>query len=209
MLALEHLHGSGVVYRDLKPENILISSDGHIVLTDFDLSAILSKDAPGPKEAKSSSPHYKRIMKPSQDGELDDEDYWENELERAEDEIVGTDEYLAPEMILWGHQKSGYEVDWWALGILLYEMVYGKTPFRGANSSETFANILHRDVELRGLSDDPALRDLIMKLLVKKPEARLGSGGGAMEVKSHAFFQGLQWDSLPYQVLRPPFLPSI
>ena len=207
MLALEHLHGSGIVYRDLKPENILLSSDGHIVLTDFDLSAILSNDAPGPKEATSSCGSWGSS---SEDGELDDEDYWENGWERTEeDEIVGTDEYLAPEMILWGHQKSGYEVDWWALGILLYEMVYGKTPFRGASSSETFANILHREVELRGLSDDPALRDLIMKLLVKKPEARLGSGGGAIEVKSHAFFQGLQWDSLPYQVLRPPFLPLI
>ena len=117
--------------------------------------------------------------------------------------FVGTNEYMAPE-ILWstGH---AFPVDWWSLGIVMYEMVYGRTPFGGVNRKETFYNILCKDPIFSGPLS--AVQDLIEKLLVKEPSRRLGTARGAEEVKTHRFFHGLRWDQLEF-VSRPPLIPS-
>lgn len=118
--------------------------------------------------------------------------------------FVGTEEYVAPEIILGtGHE---FAVDWWALGILLYELLYGKSPFKGSNAKQTFGNILNKEVEFYGPWNP--LQDLIRRLLAKEAGDRLGSRYGADEVKAHSFFQGLQWDALQ-DVSRPPFIPAI
>lgn len=115
--------------------------------------------------------------------------------------FVGTEEYVSPEVVRGdGHE---YAVDWWALGILTYEMMYGKTPFRGQNQKETFRNVLMKPPEFVGKRT--ALTDLIERLLEKDPTKRLGYNGGATEIKRHAFFRGLSWDLLT-EVSRPPFL---
>ncbi|KAF8396119.1 hypothetical protein HHK36_017731 [Tetracentron sinense] len=115
--------------------------------------------------------------------------------------FVGTEEYVSPEVVRGeGHE---FAVDWWALGILTYEMMYGKTPFRGKNRKETFRNVLMKPPEFIG--QRTALTDLIERLLEKDPTRRLGYNGGATEIKEHAFFRGLRWDLLT-DVLRPPFL---
>lgn len=117
--------------------------------------------------------------------------------------FVGTEEYVAPEVIRGdGHE---FAVDWWALGVLCYEMLYGSTPFRGRNRKETFRRILMMEPEFTGKPN--ALTDLIQKLLAKDPTRRLGYTRGACEIKEHEFFKGLKWDMLT-DVLRPPFLPS-
>lgn len=116
--------------------------------------------------------------------------------------FVGTEEYVAPEVIRGdGHE---FAVDWWALGVLSYEMLYGTTPFRGKNRKETFRKILMMQPEFIGKPN--ALTDLIAKLLEKDPTRRLGYRRGASEIKEHEFFRGLRWDLLT-EVLRPPFLP--
>ncbi|KAG1363860.1 serine/threonine-protein kinase UCN [Cocos nucifera] len=119
--------------------------------------------------------------------------------------FVGTEEYVSPEVVRGdGHE---FAVDWWALGILTYEMAYGRTPFRGRNRKETFRNVLTCQPEFSGrLSTD--LTDLISRLLAKDPARRLGYAGGAEEVKAHPFFRGVQWDLLA-DVNRPPFLPPL
>uniref|UniRef100_A0A0D6R5G0 non-specific serine/threonine protein kinase n=1 Tax=Araucaria cunninghamii TaxID=56994 RepID=A0A0D6R5G0_ARACU len=116
--------------------------------------------------------------------------------------FVGTEEYVSPEML----QGDGHDfaVDWWALGILLYEMLYGKTPFKGATRKETFYYILVRQPQFAG--PWTPLRDLIMRLLDKEPLKRLGSANGASEVKSHLFFRGLEWEALE-NVSTAPFVP--
>ncbi|KAG8057187.1 hypothetical protein GUJ93_ZPchr0002g25595 [Zizania palustris] len=120
--------------------------------------------------------------------------------------FVGTQEYVAPEVVRGeGHE---FAVDWWALGVLVYEMAYGKTPFRGRSRKETFRNVMLREPEFtadsrRRWSD---LTDLITRLLDKHPAKRLGFAGGADEVRAHPFFAGVAWDLLG-ELSRPPYIP--
>ncbi|PON69761.1 Serine/threonine protein kinase [Parasponia andersonii] len=117
--------------------------------------------------------------------------------------FVGTEEYVSPEVVRGeGHE---FAVDWWALGILTYEMMYGTTPFKGKSRKETFRNVVAKQPEFIGRPT--ALTDLIGRLLEKDPTRRLGYARGACEIKEHVFFRGLRWDLLT-DVLRPPFIPS-
>jgi len=114
--------------------------------------------------------------------------------------LVGTEEYVAPEMLKGtGHD---FAVDWWALGVLLFEMFYGKTPFKGATKKETFYNILIKKPQFAG--PWTPLRDLIIRLLEKEPSKR----PTAEDIKKHLFFKGLNWDTV-HCISRPPFVPSI
>ncbi|KAK6141552.1 hypothetical protein DH2020_024705 [Rehmannia glutinosa] len=98
--------------------------------------------------------------------------------------FVGTEEYVAPEVIRGdGHE---FAVDWWALGVLCYEMMYGATPFKGKNRKETYRKILLAEPGFIGKPN--ALTDLIGKLLEKDPTRRLGYCRGASEIKEHEFF---------------------
>nr|AML77344.1 putative LOV domain-containing protein [Trigastrotheca pentaphylla] len=134
LIGLEYLHCLGIIYRDLKPENILLQKDGHVVLTDFDLSFLTSckpqilKPPPRKKRRSRSQPPPTFFAEPS----------------TQSNSFVGTEEYIAPEIITGAGHSSA--IDWWSLGILLYEMLYGRTPFRGKNRQKTFANILHKDL---------------------------------------------------------------
>jgi len=112
---------------------------------------------------------------------------------------VGTEDYVAPEII----SGSGHDfiVDWWGLGVVLYEMLYGRTPFRGQNRKETFYRVLTKQPELVG--EKTELRDLIARLLEKDPAKRIGARG----IKAHPFFRGVDWDRI-LRVARPPYIPD-
>jgi serine/threonine protein kinase len=121
--------------------------------------------------------------------------------------FVGTEEYVAPEVVRGdGHE---FAVDWWALGVLVYEMCHGRTPFRGRNRKETFRNVLLREPKFTADARRrwPELTDLIARLLEKDPARRLGFAGGADEVRAHPFFAGVAWDLLG-EVSRPPYIPA-
>nr|AHZ63848.1 phototropin [Cephalotaxus harringtonia] len=182
VVALEYLHCQGIIYRDLKPENVLIQRDGHVMLTDFDLSCLTSCKpqvmmpicVSEKKKSKRSQPMF--IAEPI----------------RASNSFVGTEEYIAPEIINGAGHSSA--VDWWALGILLYEMLYGYTPFRGKTRQKTFANILHKDLKFPKSSPvSVAAMQLIHGLLHRDTTNRLGSYAGANEIKQHPFFRGVNW----------------
>uniref|UniRef100_A0ACD5XT79 Uncharacterized protein n=1 Tax=Avena sativa TaxID=4498 RepID=A0ACD5XT79_AVESA len=274
--ALAELHAAGIAYRDLKPENVLLRADGHVTLTDFDLSRRLPPKSPStPTSASTSSScssatpspttpkthahvparqyrHLRRIFARSESAAAatsgQDEprnlawylnrsgDGGVHNLKKAKSarasttvgrgeknssfssaasaggacersfSFVGTEEYVAPEVVRGdGHEFS---VDWWALGVLMYEMAFGRTPFRGRNRKETFRNVVLRppvfsaDVRSRW----PELTDIISRLLDKDPARRLGFSGGADEVRAHPFFAGVAWDLLR-EVSRPPYIP--
>ncbi|CAI9106556.1 OLC1v1005743C1 [Oldenlandia corymbosa var. corymbosa] len=227
--ALEKLHELGIAYRDLKPENILIQHSGHITLSDFDLSRSLSprkkkttefmapRTEPLEKQRKQGNRHRRNLtrlvnlykkketsVKKAKSARVSP--VTRKTIEPSDERsnsFVGTEEYVAPEVISGeGHEFS---VDWWALGILCYEMLYGTTPFKGKNRKETFRKILLMEPEFVGKPN--SLTDLITKLLEKDPTRRLGYRRGASEIKEHEFFKGLRWDLLT-EVSRPPFLPS-
>ncbi|KAI5089271.1 serine/threonine-protein kinase N2 isoform X1 [Silurus meridionalis] len=121
--------------------------------------------------------------------------------------FCGTPEFLAPEVLT----DSNYTraVDWWGLGVLIYEMLVGESPFPGDDEEEVFDSIVNDEVRYpRFLS--PESVSIIQKLLQKTPEKRLGAGEqDANEVKSHRFFQGVDWAALLAKRVKPPFLPSI
>lgn len=119
--------------------------------------------------------------------------------------FVGTEEYLAPEVLnSTGHTSS---IDWWELGIFLHEMVFGATPFRASRRENTFHNILNQPLVFPStpvVSSD--LKDLLTKLLKRDPSQRLGTQGGAEEVKSHPFFKSVDWALLRWET--PPLSPK-
>ncbi|RXN10367.1 serine threonine- kinase N2-like isoform X1 [Labeo rohita] len=121
--------------------------------------------------------------------------------------FCGTPEFLAPEVLT----DSTYTraVDWWGLGVLIYEMLVGESPFPGDDEEEVFDSIVNDEVRYpRFLS--PESVSIIQKLLQKNPEKRLGAGEqDANEVKRHRFFQGIDWEALLAKRVKPPFVPSI
>uniref|UniRef100_A0A3B3ZH70 protein kinase C n=1 Tax=Periophthalmus magnuspinnatus TaxID=409849 RepID=A0A3B3ZH70_9GOBI len=121
--------------------------------------------------------------------------------------FCGTPEFLAPEVLTDNNYTRS--VDWWGLGVLIYEMLVGESPFPGDDEEEVFDSIVNDDVRYpRFLSPDSV--SLIQKLLQKNPEMRLGAGEeDAAEIKRHKFFQGIDWEALLAKRVKPPFLPVI
>ena len=304
-MALEYLHMMGVVYRDLKPENVLVREDGHIMLSDFDLSlkcnvepAIATTStvrgnscgggvgvgvgpdkgwAPTPPHGahlglcSSSScmdtplrcgvvspcsihpitsclpirnclvPYFagRRHRHHAQPQHLIKTNNTTNNGSRNSApellveptsvrsmSFVGTHEYLAPEIIL--GEGHGAAVDWWTFGIFLYELLHGRTPFKGPDNEATLTNVVTQllkfpptlgtsttatDHSLAQHSRNPQgntscymeAQDLIKRLLVKDPRKRFGAVKGATEIKQHPFFRGVNWALV--RCATPPEIP--
>nr|AML77291.1 putative LOV domain-containing protein [Astragalus membranaceus] len=198
--ALEYLHCQGIIYRDLKPENVLIQSDGHVSLTDFDLSCLTSCKPQLIIPATDEKKKKKKKQQKTQQVPM-----FMAEPMRASNSFVGTEEYIAPEIITGSGHTSA--VDWWALGILLYEMLYGYTPFRGKTRQKTFANILHKDLKFpKSKPVSLHAKQLIYWLLHRDPKDRLGSQEGANEIKRHPFFRSVNWALV--RCMKPPELDA-
>ncbi|XP_065862714.1 serine/threonine-protein kinase D6PK-like [Euphorbia lathyris] len=253
LLALEYLHMLGIVYRDLKPENVLVREDGHIMLSDFDLSL---RCAVSPTLVKGSAPEGDPLRKnpaycvqpaciqpsciqPSCVapttcfsprmflGKSRKDRKPKNEMgnqvtplpeliaeptDARSMSFVGTHEYLAPEIIK--GEGHGSAVDWWTFGIFLYELLFGKTPFKGSGNRATLFNVVGQPLRF---PESPVVsfsaRDLIRGLLVKEPQHRLAYKRGATEVKQHPFFEGVNWALIrcasPPEIPRPPEFEKI
>lgn len=236
--ALEYLHMLGIIYRDLKPENVLVRADGHIMLTDFDLSLkcdnstssahIVYDDQPQSRRSRPSPynsstkfsmsscilprcviPHVPSCFHPSckkrRPTNIGRPKVVAEPIEARSMSFVGTHEYLAPEIVT--GEGHGNGVDWWTLGIFIYELLYGVTPFRGRDNEFTLSNIVARGLEFpKEPMVSGSFKKLISELLNKNPSKRMGSMMGATAIKHHPFFEGVNWSLL--RCTKPPYVPE-
>lgn len=121
--------------------------------------------------------------------------------------LCGTPDYLAPEIIL--SKGYGRAVDYYALGVLIYEMLAGFPPFYNDNHMKLYDNIVNCSARFPA-SFDPVARDLVERLLEKNPAKRLGVlVGGIADIKRHIWFKDVKWDQLLSCSIRPPYRPKL
>ena len=182
ILAIESIHNLNCIHRDIKPDNILIDKNGHIKLSDFGLAKIADN-----------------IFK-------EDIINYKGNKHNRNFSCVGTAYYVAPEVL----NKKGYgkEIDWWSLGIIFYEMIFGYAPFCSKHTNDVCYKVLHFEKFLKfpeniKISDNA--KDLIIKLITNS-NLRLGKNGSE-EIKSHPFFKGINWNKI--KEMKPPFIPKL
>uniref|UniRef100_A0A8D3DKK6 protein kinase C n=1 Tax=Scophthalmus maximus TaxID=52904 RepID=A0A8D3DKK6_SCOMX len=121
--------------------------------------------------------------------------------------FCGTPEFLAPEVLT----ETSYTraVDWWGLGVLIFEMLVGESPFPGDDEEEVFDSIVNDEVRYPRFLSTEAI-SIMRRLLRRSPERRLGAGEkDAEEVKRHLFFRNMDWNGLLAKKVKPPFVPII
>jgi serine/threonine protein kinase len=227
--ALEYMHNKKIVHRDLKPDNLLIGADGNIKLSDFGLSeAGLIKKYNQPSIRRKthtnlSSPEEKNRLyinsmttisdeKINYDPQINIEEsphYFKRLLTSPPKQIIGTPNYLAPEVI--DGKDISFAIDWWSLGIMTFQMLTGYLPFQGNTVNEIFSNIVNRKISLPRIGTKEnnisvEAYDLINRLLDINPATRLGAAG-PQEVKNHPFFKGVNWKNIKNG--KPPQIPDI
>ena len=211
VLAIESVHDMGCIHRDLKPDNVLIGKDGHIKLSDFGLSKKL--DAFLDKNNKLIFNQDNKTLKNNNSNLSYAEQFriFKNMKSKKRREkafsTVGTPDYIAPEVF---KQKGyGQEIDWWSLGVIMFEMMIGYPPFYSDNSTETCKKILdwENHLEIRPEANISKEAVDILKRLINDPEKRLGRNG-ADEIKQHPYFKNVDWKHIK-ETMIPPFIPEL
>lgn len=255
-LALNHLHEMGLLYRDLKPANVLLTEKGHINLADMGLASGLAlNDAKKLQEQAEEITHkeeelYQRRKTAVLPINLDNsknyvvEDYTPEKYRHAPKAIylrrkttVGTKGYMAPEMLLGKlkrrSERKGYNhsVDYWALGVTVFELLCGFKPFEEPQKvKEDFFEDLQ--MQLPGIRNvrqevenevarmkqeieypkhlSSSAKSFISRLLDPNPNTRLGcSEKGFIEIMTHPFFKTIQWDELVAHNVQSTLSPNV
>ncbi|KAI4331535.1 hypothetical protein MLD38_029720 [Melastoma candidum] len=210
VLAVESIHKHNYIHRDIKPDNLLLDRHGHLRLSDFglckplDCSTIQEGDFSLENNISGSKNHDPTAPKRTQQEQLQ---HWQKNRRMLAYSTVGTPDYIAPEVLL----KKGYgmECDWWSLGAIMYEMLVGYPPFYSDDPMSTCRKIVNWKTHLKFPEEarlSPEAIDLIGRLLCNVHQ-RLGSKGGAPEIKVHPWFKSVDWDRI-YQ-MDAAFIPEV
>ena len=194
ILAVNYLHSINIIHHDIKPENILISLKGHFKLSDFGLSKTLQED--GDFDMTKNLKNFFEFNKFSNNFNLrDDED--DNK------DAVGTLNYMAPELFTDKYPHGG-GIDYWAIGVLIFDLYSYSLPFEAKTQEEVRNNIINIKIDWGKLINDDVKKiygsidsavDLIKKFLKENPADRLGDKN-LDEIKSHKFFDGFNWNDV-------------
>lgn len=202
ILAIETVHKVNYIHRDLKPDNILLDKHGHVKLTDFGLCkhAQIRSTRMADVNTSQLSTNFNQLKS------VLDKKLGYRRCRKLAYSTVGTPDYIAPEVF----GQAGYDetVDWWSVGVILFEMLVGYPPFFSDEPSVTCQKILHwkrtfaipAEANLSGPATD------LLNKLVADPEVRLGRNG-AEEIKAHPFFDGFDWDAVRNTIA--PYQPSV
>lgn len=185
VLAVNSVHELGFIHSDLKPDNILIASTGHIKLTDFGIASAYGK----------SDADYDELLRETQDLMLDNDNPIvpsQTQRHHHRNSIIGTVDYIAPEVLR--GDPPNVKNDWWSLGVILYEMLYGFTPFSSDSKNETVFRIINWKKSLRIPASKPvpvSALDLLRHLLCD-----IENRYGYEEIIHHAFFNGFDFENI-------------
>ncbi|KAE9299818.1 hypothetical protein PF008_g23153 [Phytophthora fragariae] len=185
--ALEYLHDQGLLYRDLKLENLVLDKEGYLKILDFGFAKPDAQRADDTDDSSEQTQNARNLT------------------------LCGSMDYMAPEVLL--RQSHDHRVDIWSFGVIMYELLLGKTPFYHENPRELGRRITNENVEFPNEFEEecPLACDLITQLLVKNPDGRLSS---MHKIKSHRFFSRMfscpeDWQRLLRREYDAPFIPAL
>jgi len=233
IMAVHEVHKLGYIHRDLKPDNFLLDEKGYLKLTDLGLACKIEDDLPSTEELTSTTTTNTTTatttegivtsptLNPSSSSTSSSPAVPKIQ-HRLAFSTVGTPDYIAPEVLL----KKGYgkEVDWWSLGVILYECLIGYPPFYGDDPISTCRKILHWKTTLKWPTDrirnlSPQCLDFL-RCLITDADKRLGSRINInntsttdptlnilQTIQSHPWFEGIDWTKL--HEIEMPYVPMV
>jgi serine/threonine protein kinase len=199
LLAVYYLHSINIIHHDIKPENILIAKDGHFKLSDFGLSKTVNEE-----EVKKDEEEDSEFIKSSSNSSGSSSINSEHEHEKDDNKIEGTLFYMAPELFT-GEYPTGKAIDYWAIGIVIYELFTFKVPFEAETQEKTRQNIIDYNVNWEPMYSEEVTKnyknyidcavDLIKKFIFFNPKQRWGDHN-FKEIQNHEFFKGFDWANI-------------